>query len=127
MILLLSFNSYAQIELSDEQIRINEIEAQLLTIDINGNSKDSQEIIAKLLTKCSIENENSAFFHSKLFDVNNAEYLNCFLNKKSEVDSDDVAKKIKKQNRKDKALELSNYDCSKVKDDYAKLLCEERQ
>ena len=133
LLLFLSLNVFSQEtvmiepELTPEEIRINLIKEQIATIGIVGNTYDSQEVIAKLLSKCNVTGENSAFYYDKLFDENNTENLNCFLIKKSEVDADDLVKIAKKEARKNKQQELDGYDCTKVKDDYAKLLCEERE
>jgi hypothetical protein len=114
LFLLLSFNLYA----------LTPIE-RLAIIDIPNNNKDSQEYIARLMQKCSSVG-NSAFYYSELIKPENEEMLKCFEDKRPEIDKDKKDKKDKRDKKKTKSNELNNYDCSKVKDKYAKLLCEER-
>lgn len=127
IILLLSFNLYAETDLEIEEARVQVIIDQLATIEIVGNTPESQEVITKLLNKCSID-FNSAFYYNELFKVENVDDLNCFLTKKSEVDQDDIDKEAKKLAKESKYGELDNFDCTTEKaGSYSRLLCEARK
>ncbi len=122
LLLLLSFNLYAD---PAEDARRKVISDKLELIGIDGNTYESQGVIARLLVKCGI-NFNSAFYYDEIFKVENASDLDCFISKKPDVDADNAQKAAKLASRRTLLETARDYDCN-LESGYTKILCQLRK